>query len=127
MSSVLALGAFRSPWLLVRSRMEELVNAIAAELASLPPVKVYEPEYVERPKQIDTSGEVTIEHEDDIWFVEGDWIQRVLMSTNFKDVESRNWFDMQLRQSGIFDRLEAMGIQDGDTVSIYDFHFEYTR
>ena len=107
--------------------VRELVNAIAAELASLPPVKVYEPEYTERPKQIDTSGEVIIEHEDDIWFVEGDWIQRVLMSTNFKDVESRNWFDMQLRQAGIFDRLEALGIQDGDTVSIYDFHFEYTR
>ena len=107
--------------------VKELVNAIAAELAALPPVKIYEPEYVARPVRVDVTGEFTVEHEDDIWYVEGDWIQHVLMSTNFKDVESRNWFDLQLRQGGVFDRLEAMGIQDGDTVSLYDFQFEYER
>ncbi len=30
-------------------------------------------------------------------------------------------------RSGLFDRLEEMGIEDGDTVSIYDFEFEYER
>ena len=49
------------------------------------------------------------------------------MSTNFKDPESRNWFDQQLRNSGLFDRLEAMGIQDGDTVSMYELQFEYAK
>ena len=107
--------------------VRELVNAIAAELASLPPVKVYEPEYAPRPPKIDTSGDVTIEREDGIWYVEGDWLERVLMSTNFKDPESRNWFDQQLRNSGLFDRLEAMGIQDGDTVSMYELQFEYAK
>ena len=107
--------------------VKELVNAIAAELASLPPVKIYESDYVPRPVRVDVSGEFTVEQEDGIWYVEGDWIQHVLMSTNFKDVESRNWFDLQLRQGGVFDRLEEMGIQDGDTVSLYDFQFEYTR
>jgi GTP-binding protein len=34
---------------------------------------------------------------------------------------------MQLRKVGLFQRLEAMGIQDGDTVDIYDFEFEYQR
>ena len=107
--------------------VRELVNAIAAELASLPPVKVYEPEYAPHPPKIDTSGDVTIEREDGIWYVEGDWLERVLMSTNFKDPESRNWFDQQLRNSGLFDRLEAMGIQDGDTVSMYELQFEYAK
>ena len=107
--------------------VRELVNAIAAELASLPPVKVYEAEYVPRPPKIDTSGDVTIEHEDGIWYIEGDWLYRMLQSTNFKDTESRNWFDLQLRNSGLFDRLEAMGIQDGDTVSMYELQFEYAK
>ena len=49
------------------------------------------------------------------------------MSTNFKDPESRNWFDQQLRNSGLFARLEAMGIQDGDTVSMYELQFEYAK
>ena len=34
---------------------------------------------------------------------------------------------MQLRKCGLFARLEEMGIQDGDTVDIYDFEFEYQR
>ena len=35
------------------------------------------------------------------------------------------YFDRRLRQAGFFDRLEAEGIKDGDTVSIYDIEFEY--
>ena len=107
--------------------VRELVNAIAAELAALPPVKVYEPEYVPQAPRIDTSGDVTIEHRDGVWYVEGEWLERMLMSTNFRDPESRNWFDLQLRSSGLFDRLEQMGIQDGDTVSMYELEFEYAR
>ena len=34
---------------------------------------------------------------------------------------------MQLHKCGLFARLEEMGIQDGDTVDIYDFVFEYQR
>ena len=94
---------------------------------SWPPVKVYEPEYVPQAPRIDTSGDVTIEHRDGVWYVEGEWLERMLMSTNFRDPESRNWFDLQLRSSGLFDRLEQMGIQDGDTVSMYELEFEYAR
>ena len=32
-----------------------------------------------------------------------------------------------LRKCGLFDRLEKMGIQDGDIVSMYDLEFEYQR
>lgn len=49
------------------------------------------------------------------------------MNINFDDYESRNYFDMQLRKCGLFQRLEEMGIQDGDTVDIYDFQFDYQR
>ena len=50
-----------------------------------------------------------------------------MANVNFGDYESRNWFDRMLRESGLFDRLEAMGIQDGDTVSLYNLEFEYRR
>ena len=49
------------------------------------------------------------------------------MDINFDDYESRNYFDIQLRKCGLFDRLEEMGIKDGDVVSIYEFEFEYQR
>ena len=35
------------------------------------------------------------------------------------------YFDRVLRESGIFQRLEDMGVQEGDTVSMYDLDFEY--
>ena len=105
----------------------ELVQAIAARLAELPPVAVYEPEYVPRPPQIDTSEPLNIRQEDNTWLVEGPWLQRLMANINFSDYESRMYFDKMLRQSGLFDRLERMGIQDGDIVSMYNLEFEYQR
>lgn len=37
------------------------------------------------------------------------------------------YFQNVLRTSGIIDKLEEMGIEEGDTVSIFDFEFEYLR
>ena len=105
----------------------ELMLAAARELEYLPPITVYEPTYVERPAQIDTSAPLEIRHEEDTWIVEGPWLQRLMANTNFGDFESRSWFDKMLRQSGLYDRLEEMGIQDGDIVSLYNLEFEYQR
>ena len=103
----------------------ELVNAVAARLAELPPVVVYEPNYVKRPPKVDMSQPLEITVEDNVYAIEGPWLQRLISNTNFGDYESRNWFDRMLRESGLFDRLEAMGIQDGDLVSMYNLEFEY--
>ena len=61
------------------------------------------------------------------WVVDAPWLQRLIANVNFSDYESRNWFDQKLRQSGLFDKLEEMGIKDGDIVSMYDLEFEYQR
>ncbi len=105
----------------------ELVWKTAQELAQLPPVAVYEPTYVERPPEVDTDGEVDIQEFDGTWVIDAPWLQRLIANVNFGDYESRNWFDQKLRQSGLFDKLEAMGIKDGDIVSLYDLEFEYQR
>ena len=105
----------------------ELVRKAAAELAQLPPVVVYEPTYVERPPEVDTQGEVDIQEFDGTWVVDAPWLQRLIANVNFGDYESRNWFDQKLRQSGLFDKLEKLGIKDGDIVSMYDLEFEYQR
>ena len=103
----------------------ELVQACAAKLAEIPPVPPYEADYVPPEPEVGTSDELQIRHFDDLWVVEGPWLQRLMGSINFGDYESRMYFDRVLRQSGLFDRLEAMGIEEGDTVSIYDLDFEF--
>ena len=103
----------------------ELVKRIAQELQELPPVVVYEPTYVEREPEIEVSTEFDIQRYDETWVIESPWLERMIANVNFTDFESRNWFDKNLRESGLFDKLEAMGIKDGDIVSLYDLEFEY--
>ncbi len=105
----------------------ELMYAAARELEHLPPIAVYEPTYVPKPPVVDTTQPLHIEKVDDTWIVDGPWLERLMANVNFSDYESRNWFDRILRQSGLFEQLEALGIQDGDTVSMYDLEFEYQR
>jgi GTP-binding protein len=104
----------------------ELVRRVATELEALPPVRVFESEYVRRPPQIDMSAPLDIQRADDgTWLIEGPWLERLMGNVNFSDYESRMWFDKMLRESGLFTRLEEMGIQDGDLVSMYNLEFEY--
>lgn len=108
--------------------VEQLVNKVAEMLSILPPVIVYEPEYVPRPPVVDSSQPLNIQQLDDgTWLVDGPWLQRLMGNVNLNDYESRMYFDKTLRESGLYQQLEDLGIQDGDTVSIYDFEFEYQR
>jgi GTP-binding protein len=103
------------------------MQVVAEKLRTLPPVTIYEPEYVEKEVEAGDPNELTIEHFGSTWLVTGTWLERLIQNINFDDYESRNYFDLQLRKCGLFARLEAEGIQDGDTVDIYDFEFEYQR
>ena len=104
-----------------------LMRIIAEKLRTLPPVTIYEPEYVEVVEGPVDPSEMEIEHLGSTWVVSGAWLERLIENINFDDYESRNYFDLQLRKYGLFARLEEMGIQDGDVVSIYDLEFEYQR
>ena len=108
--------------------LEPLMDRVWEILSQLPPPKPFEATYVPKPPTVDTSEPLEITRADDgTWLVEGPWLQRLMANVNFGDFESRSWFDRMLRQSGLFDRLEEMGIQDGDTVSLYNLEFDYQR
>ena len=106
---------------------KNLMRVVAEKLRTLPPVTIYEPEYVEVIDTVGDSKEMEIDHMGNTWVISSEWLERLVMDINFDDYESRNYFDIQLRKSGLFARLEEMGIQDGDVVSIYDLEFEYQR
>ena len=106
---------------------KNLMRVVAEKLRSLPPVTIYEPEYVAPEVTAGDPKDLVIEHLGSTWLITGAWLERLIMDINFDDYESRNYFDLQLRKCGLFDRLEEMGIQDGDVVDIYDFEFEYQR
>ena len=103
----------------------ELVYLISSTLAKLPPVTVYQPEYVEPEARIHTAEDVTVEKKDGLYFVEGQWLLKIMRSINFSDEESMQYFQRVLRNSGIIQKLIDMGVKEGDTVCIYDFSFDF--
>ena len=106
---------------------KNLMRVVAERLRTLPPVTIYEPEYVAPVVEAGSPEELEIEHLGSTWVITGTWLERLIVDINFDDYESRNYFDLLLRKCGLFTRLEEMGIQDGDVVDIYDFEFEYQR
>ncbi|MBQ1768182.1 MAG: Obg family GTPase CgtA, partial [Oscillospiraceae bacterium] len=106
--------------------VQELVNVISEKLSQLPPITVYEPDFVEAEPELG-SDEPTIESDEGYWTVDGGWVDMLVQNTNFTDYESRMHFDRVMRSRGLFDKLEEMGIAEGDTVNVCGLEFEYKR
>ena len=106
--------------------IEEMIDHVAKRLADLPPMKIYEGEYV--PEEIELTGKETlIRRENDTFLVEGEWLKNLMGQINFSDYESLNYFQKVLQNSGVFEALEKKGCRDGHTVSIYGFEFDYIK
>ncbi|MGN0669555.1 MAG: GTPase ObgE [Oscillospiraceae bacterium] len=108
----------------------ELMDEACAELDKLPPVKRFEPTPLsleELEKMAEEKRSFSITNEDGVFIVTADWLAPILYNCNMEDYESLQYFQRVLRQSGIIDELERMGIEEDDVVSIYDFEFNYVR
>ena len=107
--------------------IQEMVRLVAERLAELPPMKVYEREYEPEDAYVGGGKETVIRRENDTFYVEGAWLLNLMGQINFDDYESLNFFQRVLQKSGVFEALEAKGCKDGNTVSIYDFEFDYVK
>ena len=106
----------------------ELVMGVWERLEMLPPVKRFEAQPLtkeELEEKLISRRDFTVTVEDGIYFVEADWLWDILRSVNMEDYSSLQYFQRVLRSTGIIDRLQKMGISEGDTVSIFDFEFEF--
>ena len=105
---------------------KELINAVAAKLATLPPVQRYAREEVPPAVLEKKKGDgFTVTVEDGIYNIEAEWLYKILLKTDMDDYASLQYFQKVLETSGIADALREKGIEEGDTVCIYDFEFEY--
>ena len=88
---------------------------------------VFESEYHPHKKtQLDESFEVYKET-DGVYVVEGPKIERMLNNTNIESEKGFNYFQKFLKNNNIIEKLEDLGIIDGDTVRLYGWEFEYYK
>ncbi len=69
----------------------------------------------------------TIVKDGNVWVVKGQGVEKLLKMTNFNSEEAYSRFAKKLRSMGIDEKLEQMGIQEGDIVRILNYEFEYTK
>lgn len=65
--------------------------------------------------------------EDHLYVVEGPRIERMLGYTNLDSEKGFTFFQRFLRENGILEELEALGIEEGDTVRMYGLEFDYYK
>jgi len=112
------------------SGTQDLIGYISQELDKLPPIKEYEPEEISEEEIVKKESDrkkITVHKEDDIYFVEAEWLEPIMRTVNMDDYSSLLYLQRVLMTNGVFKQLEEMGIQEGETVDILGFEFEYVN
>ena len=108
---------------------KELIDATYRELEKLPPIKEYEvepPAPAELDEQAGNGERFEITRGDDaVFYVTAPWLEHIMRTVDMDDYASLQYFQRVLRNSGIIDKLEEMGIEEGDTVNIFGFEFDF--
>ena len=110
--------------------IKELLYYVNAQLKTLDraPI-VFEQEYFpgEELIHIDLPYTVEFDAEEEMYVVEGPKIEKMLGYTNLDSEKGFQFFNKFLKDSGILDELEELGIQEGDTVRMYGLQFDYYK
>ncbi|MBR2176765.1 MAG: GTPase ObgE [Clostridia bacterium] len=108
--------------------VKPLLQEIQEQLSKLPPITRYEAEPAPVLSEDEIGKqEVKVTNHGGVYFVEADWLLRVLRMIDFSDTDSLQYFQRVLISSGVIEALKNAGIQEGDTVSLYDFEFEFVE
>ncbi len=110
-----------------RTGVTELMQEVSRLLLTLPEQVRYEADYVEEVEESIDDRSIEAHNEKGVWIVEAAWLERLVGNVNFEDRESLAYFHKVLKKAQVFEKLEQMGVSDGDTVSIYGFEFDYVK
>ena len=84
--------------------------------------KTYDKAYVENKVREEA---ITVRKENDDYIVEGPYIDKLMRSTNFNDYESLKYFQENLRKNNVIEKLKSLGIEEGQSVNIGGYEFEF--
>ena len=107
--------------------MDNLLIHLADMLDNIEKLPLYEDEEIESHVlyKFEREQPFTITNEGNEWVIRGKEVEKLLKMTRFTSDEAANRFANKLRKMGIDDKLRELGAQEGDTIRILDFEFEY--
>ncbi|MFQ8642654.1 MAG: GTPase ObgE [Oscillospiraceae bacterium] len=107
--------------------LQEVLTKLADMLDGIEKTNLYEEEKFESHVIYKFKQEkpFTITKEDDAWVIKGKEVEKLVVMSRFDTNEAVLRFSNKLRKLGIDDELRELGAQDGDTVRILDFEFEF--
>ncbi|MFO7637177.1 MAG: GTPase ObgE [Clostridia bacterium] len=107
--------------------MRELVNRMGELVRTLPDtILVEETDEVVRYEAVEEVPYI-VTKEEGAYVVSGKWIHKLVKSVNLDSFESLQYFQRVLKDKGVIEALEDYGIQEGDTVRVLDYEFDYIR
>ena len=108
--------------------LNELLYYVSDQLKDLDAAPiVFEQEYFPEDELIYVDLPYTVEKEDGMYVVEGPKIEKMLGYTNLDSEKGFAFFQKFLKDTGILKELEDAGIEEGDTVRMYGFQFDYYK
>ena len=110
-----------------RDGVDQVIDRVSQLLNEVEEVELVSQEEMYRPElDVDEDGGLKVQvDENGIYVVTGRELRRIMYSVNFDDMESLQFFQAQMEVKGVFDMLREAGIEDGDTVKIYELEFEF--
>jgi GTPase len=107
--------------------VSDLIKKAYEKLSTLPRSLVFDPKDEAVIMTDEKEEQYNVEKIKGIYVIDGPLAKKIFMSTNFDDQESIQYFQRTLKNRGIIAKLEELGIEEGDTVRIFDMEFEYLR
>ena len=104
--------------------LETLPGLVFSRLRELPPVAVFTPDYI-KPAARGARDFTARKEEDGSFYVDAPWLERILEGSDVEDYESLQYFQTQLADFGVLDKLTELGVKEGDTVRIGEYEFDY--
>lgn len=117
----------------VSAPINEGVTEILAEAAQLldhlakePPEEEYQETFdFDREDRDPAYREIYLSKDNDTFVLTGKQLEKIFNSTNFNDSGSMRYLYKYIEKSGAIERLKEMGLEEGNTIRVIDYEFEY--
>lgn len=104
--------------------VDKLMKRVSELLKTLPKEDLIEYED-KKIYKLEEKDDYTIRKEDGMYIIEGEPVERIMRRVNIADNESLYYFQKNLDELGVNQKLKEMGIQEGDIVKIADYELEW--